>query len=132
MSAVHSKIKGEVFGILLDGKNFHFGFLDGNNKFWVSRPLSPVTKQAHVLAYIDMMLWNIKNDGNVLPDDDQNSIPQKMSKAVANEYSKFKFEVAANDIEADEVEGTDSGMTDLVSLRFPNGQVVFKSGNWLQ
>ena len=132
MSAVHSNIKGKVFGILLDGEDFYFGLLDDKNKFYVSKALTPITKQAQVLAYIDMMLWNVMKNCNVLPDGDQNSPPQNMSNALSNEYTTFRFEDTVDDVEADKLEGTNYKMTDLVSLRFPNGQVVFKSGNSLQ
>ncbi|KAL8797288.1 MAG: hypothetical protein Q9195_000442 [Heterodermia aff. obscurata] len=132
MSAVHSKIRGKVFGILLDGRYLHFGLLDSNNKFRVSTPLTPVKKPAHVLAYIDMMLWNVMKDCNTLPNGDQNSPPQKMSIGVASEYNKFKFEDSADDLEADGVERIDYEMVDLVNVRFPRGQVVFKSRSLLQ
>ena len=37
------------------------------------------------------------------------------------------FEDAADDLEADEAKGKD-WVADLVNLRFPNGQVVFRMG----
>ena len=65
---------------------------------------------------------------NILPDGVQDGPPQKTSKAVVNECTKFKFEDAAENVEANEAEGKNYEMTDVVSLRFPKGQVVFKSG----
>lgn len=55
-----------------------------------------------------------------------------MGEVAANEYTTFKFEDVADHAEADDVDGKDQEMTDLVSLRFSNCQVVFKSRNSLQ
>ena len=92
MSAVHSNTKGKVLGILFGGEDLHFGILDGDNKLCISRLLTPITKQVHVLAYIDLVLWNVTKDCNILPNGDQNSPPQEMSEVAANEYTTFKFE----------------------------------------
>ena len=83
MSAVHSNTKGKVFG-LLGGEYFHFGFLGGNNKFCGSGLFPAITKQVRVLACINMMLWNVMKDCNILPDDVEDSPLQKTSKAVVN------------------------------------------------
>lgn len=68
----------------------------------------------------------VMKECNILPDGYQNSPPQEIGKAMANEHTEFKFENAADDVEE-----KDQELTDLECFKFPNGQVIFKSGNLL-
>ena len=129
MSAVHSNAGRKVFGILSDGEEFLFAFL--NDKFCVSRPFTAAAKRTHILAYIDMALSDVMLDCDILADD-QNTVPRKISKAAVNDCSRFNFEDVRDDKEANELKTEDCEMIDLVLCSFPNGQVVFKSVNLLQ
>ena len=129
MSAVHSNAGRKVFGILSDGEEFLFALL--NDKFCVSRPFTTAAKRTHILAYIDMALSDVILDCNILADD-QNTVPREISKAAVNNCSRFNFEDVADDKEADELKKQDCEMIDLVLCCFPNGEVVFRSGNLFQ
>jgi hypothetical protein len=60
MAAVHEARLGHtnnsVFGMLPDGEEFKFAFLDSNKKFYVSFPLFWIKDQQAIISHIDAML----------------------------------------------------------------------------
>jgi hypothetical protein len=102
-----------VFGMLSDGSEFRFAFLDSNKKFHESRPFRWRSEQQQIISYIDQMLLDaIQSSPHTTPNKDQNKTLLRYRKYLE---SKWAF---GKDAEAEaEAEGEDEDdIVDVVKI----------------
>ena len=84
-----------VFGILSDGREFKFAFLDSNKKFYVSYHLYWAKDQQAIISYIDAMLLDaIQSSPHTTPTKGQNNTLHRYRKYLER---KWAFGDAAED-----------------------------------
>jgi hypothetical protein len=110
-----------VFGMLSDGKEFKFAFLDSNKKFYVSLPLFWIHHQQAIISYIDAILLDaIQSSPHTTPTKGQNKTLRRYRRYLE---TKWAFGDAAEDEVRAETEIDEDDIVDVVML---NGKIVLR------
>jgi hypothetical protein len=130
MAAVHEARLGHtsnsVFGMLSDGEEFRFAFLDSNKKLYVSYPLFWIKDQQAILSHIDAMLLDaIQSSPHITPIKSQNKSLLRYRRYLE---TKWAFGKDAEDEVRAEAE-TDEDEDDTVDVVKVNGDFVLRRCN---
>jgi hypothetical protein len=125
MAAVHEARLGHtnnsVFGMLSDGEEFIFAFLDSNKKFHDSVPLFWKVNQQAIISYLDAMLLDaIQSSPHTTPIKSQNKTLRRYRRYLE---TKWAFGDAAEDEVRAETEIDEDDIVDVVML---NGKIVLR------